>query len=761
MSPELLSFLLFLPFLIIAVITGIFFFRNGYKNGLWHALISLGMTILSAVISILLANAISGAVAPTLYSLIPAELLEQAGVFEGLISSLTQGLIRSVMALILFSLLLFVMLIITKLVASSIQNGRLNTQEKPLKYGGMGVRAIDTVIVTLLMLLPLYGILASYISPVTSIAEASGQLGEGEAQILSVIKNHPLVSVYKNGPTAWVNDSLGGIELEGARIDPAKIARTAEEVMDRVEDIINAEGERQLELVNDFSHFLNDKVIKESWCYDLIMGVKGELEVYVDQLSPEEQVIAEEILDILDMNREDFVKNGEAVLELVSYTLEKEVLPHLNSEEEITEPSDEFFLRLGKTLNVSSQSKKIKRLIVTYSLEAFFESNDIDRDARSTVEAYYKDTSLSDDDLIKEAKSIILMTSADEEALEGYILNPFIPDELCTALGEKMFLKDIENEAEDLSNVKAFIQKNPEVRAQLSGLINDYQSGSQRAFTFGESYRSFKNYVFMLTKDGYNFNLYLSGPAEQNEKLINELAIPVLSRAPDSDLEFAIELIKLFNSVKADEDSFYLERIYQLALAVKKNGVPQGLSSEAINKLEKGETETELEEALKNAFYSLELKDILETLIKEYDNDPLKLGEKLSAPQRSNLKLMIEAVCTYYCTRTSYYQSYVILPEGADKDISTVIIGGIGAGKDSIANGNTISVITKQPLGSDSDKEYVFQFEKTPPEKDSDFSSDIFISLSPDSYAEILTDPENSKENYEAFSNLLIDFFGL
>ena len=101
------------------------------------------------------------------------------------------------------------------------------------------------------------------------------------------------------------------------------------------------------------------------------------------------------------------------------------------------------------------------------------------------------------------------------------------------------------------------------------------------------------------------------------------------------------------------------------------------------------------------------------------------------------------------------------LPEGADKDMSTVIIGGIGAGKDSIANGNTISVITKQPLGSESDKEYVFQFGGTPPEKDSGFPSDSFISLSPDSYAEILTDPENSKESYETFSNLLIDFFGL
>ena len=59
MSPALISFLLFVPFLVVALITGIFFFINGYKKGLWHALISLGMTVLSAVLSVIIANLIS------------------------------------------------------------------------------------------------------------------------------------------------------------------------------------------------------------------------------------------------------------------------------------------------------------------------------------------------------------------------------------------------------------------------------------------------------------------------------------------------------------------------------------------------------------------------------------------------------------------------------------------------------------------------------------------------------------------------------
>ncbi|MBQ4323029.1 MAG: CvpA family protein, partial [Clostridia bacterium] len=204
MNPELLNLLLFAPFLLVVLITGLIFCIKGYKQGLWRALISLGITVVATVLSLLLSRLLAGILSGPILGMIPEIDLGDMAAFNDFAQSFVQGLVQEVLAILLFGIILFICLVVLKIVGNHVKRDFLKTESKGMKWGGFGIRVLDTVVVTILLLLPLYGTLATYVTPAAKVSEMAWGADSTAVKLLSQVANNPIVSLYKAGPAAWV-----------------------------------------------------------------------------------------------------------------------------------------------------------------------------------------------------------------------------------------------------------------------------------------------------------------------------------------------------------------------------------------------------------------------------------------------------------------------------------------------------------------------------------------------------------------------------
>lgn len=56
MSPEILVTIIWIPFVLTALVAGLIYCISGYRHGLWRALVSLGAVILATVLSVLVSR---------------------------------------------------------------------------------------------------------------------------------------------------------------------------------------------------------------------------------------------------------------------------------------------------------------------------------------------------------------------------------------------------------------------------------------------------------------------------------------------------------------------------------------------------------------------------------------------------------------------------------------------------------------------------------------------------------------------------------
>ena len=117
----LLNLILYVPILLVAIVTGIIIFISGYKRGLWRALLSLGTTVVATGLSILFARLLSSATAGALMGVVPAEMFEELGATASLAASLAQGVVQMILSLVFFAVLLLIFLIVLKCVGNHIR----------------------------------------------------------------------------------------------------------------------------------------------------------------------------------------------------------------------------------------------------------------------------------------------------------------------------------------------------------------------------------------------------------------------------------------------------------------------------------------------------------------------------------------------------------------------------------------------------------------------------------------------------------------
>lgn len=212
MDTQTLNLILWAPFCMVVLLSGLRFAIQGWKRGIWVALLNLGITLAAAAIAVPIAKLalpiVLARLSVALSDALPAMELSGGSV-------LGQGLPRILAALLLFPLIFFLLALVARL-TSLLLRPLLSTKKAGPRAAGLVVGTIHAVVYPLLLLLPLYGTLAVFAPTVSTEPHAS------------VLAEHPVVRLAATEPAQWYYGNLSTVEVAGTTLDAGDIAAAAE-----------------------------------------------------------------------------------------------------------------------------------------------------------------------------------------------------------------------------------------------------------------------------------------------------------------------------------------------------------------------------------------------------------------------------------------------------------------------------------------------------------------------------------------------------
>lgn len=333
MTPALLNLILWAPFLLVFLFAGLIFCISGYKKGLWRALISLGVTVVSAILSLILANVIAKSITPSVSGMIDIDsMLGDLPISASAVQEIVLGLIGSILSLVLFVILMFILTLILKLVSNAIKRQALIRTEKGYKLGGLGVRFVDAILYTVLLLLPLYGSIQAYVPTVQTLLSFVEVEGAEEIKgYVDVLAAHPTVLLTKPSPIAAIYKGLQNFEVNDSVVNIPEIVETAGKTVEMLDELSKKDltqlDKDDLEIIDH----LRDNVVSEDWFYAIadesIKALKDEIE-----LDPEDEY-SQMLLSLLDMDKESFSKNCTALLDIVELLIKHDLIAMLQGDD--------------------------------------------------------------------------------------------------------------------------------------------------------------------------------------------------------------------------------------------------------------------------------------------------------------------------------------------------------------------------------------------------------------------------------------------
>ena len=420
MSPSILKAVLWIPFGIVLLIVTAIFLTSGYKRGLWRALLSLGATAVSTVLSLLLAGWIAPVISGAVVSALPPLGAEELPLSEELLLDLIRGAVGAVLALILFSLFLFIISIIIKSVCNHAAGDKLTVHSKGLKWAGLAVRLVDAAVFSLLLVLPLYGTLAAYAPTAQVLVRFQAEENAETEAYFETVVSHPVVKASRSGPVAWVYAELSSVEIGGTELDVAAMASSAEGLISRVEALANAPEEELIPQAQETITYVRENVIGQDWCYDLTMQLLEQAAWNLQSSVPEEdRELMDELLDICDMSREQFRENADELLGFAQFMLENRIV---ELDAEALAGNETFLQELGELINSTEQAVALKNLLIMAAVREELYFGDTEQ-ANRFANQYLRNTPTQQSLRTQEARALLLIFTASD------------PWELAQALG--------------------------------------------------------------------------------------------------------------------------------------------------------------------------------------------------------------------------------------------------------------------------------------------------------------------------------------
>ncbi|MBQ4067302.1 MAG: hypothetical protein IJD22_06630 [Clostridia bacterium] len=513
MNAITVSILLCIPFLLVGTITGVIYFISGYKKGLYRSLFSLGITVISILISLLLANILAALLSGPISGLVPTDgFADDFGVFSSFAENMLQSIIKVILAFVLFVILLLIALIVLKLVGNRIKWDKLDMkdpEDKKLKLSGMAVRAIDTLLVTFMLLLPIYGSLAVIMPTATVISTTAVENGDPQApahesntngvDIVDAINRHPLVSAYRFGPGDWVMRGLSGMGKDSGNLNAIEAVEVFGEASSLLGRFSALNGEERFTALSDLCIFLKENAVEERWCYDLICAAKAELEKQIalveDENDPDIAVVRN-YLDLLDLSREEFEDNAGALLDFVIYALDNGFAEFYEIND-YSLLSDDFYTELGSLLNSTPQAIALKKIYYFNAAQDIIHSTDRDRDnyeyalsrATELMDDYFGDGTVSENEYGAEGEAfmLILNSGSSSNEIDSFVRNPlFGPDSINEFITSDLVAESWEFRFNSYFYQKDLFKSNETVTAYFRLGLSEYADISIRESRFSD-----------------------------------------------------------------------------------------------------------------------------------------------------------------------------------------------------------------------------------------------------------------------------------
>lgn len=380
---------LFVPFLLLLAILAAVYLTAGYKKGFGGAIISLFATVVAVIFSLLLAKLLGGVLSGLIFNMLPVQISESLAVTGTLGASLVKGILEIAVSFFLFGLFFIISMAVLKKLGKKICRSKidhLNAGSTGTRLAGMGVRAVDAVLVCVMLLLPLYGTVAVAAPPIAAIMQISehpavsgggspslstdgmnvsktsangtistetlclntlragseeidhlrlSQADKNEpspSEILEAIANHPVLTPYKYGPGAWINSTLTSFSMNGKTVEISTAANSLKGMLDRIQVIQTAidlkDEQAAITATQELIEYTRKEVINRQWSYNMAMAFVGEfdnmLAEHADEISDDDKFMElyEQVRPLLDMSFEEYTYNAEGILDFLGWIME-------------------------------------------------------------------------------------------------------------------------------------------------------------------------------------------------------------------------------------------------------------------------------------------------------------------------------------------------------------------------------------------------------------------------------------------------------
>ncbi len=486
MNNGLIVFILWLPFIFLFAIYGTIYSIRGYKKGLYRSLVSVGATVVSGIISALLAKFFAVGFADNIYNAMLAESVGNTNsIYTELIELFAKGILQGFVALFMFSTILFFLTIILKVIAGVIVKEKFEPENKIMRWSGLGVRLVEAVIFSLLLLLPIYGTMATYL-PIAEelIGLSDTPIEDGEdisaTEIIGQINNHPLLKAAKTKPMQAIYNGLAESKMENTNLNLPKMVSSISGIFEQLKGIENLPENEQKAAVQSLIKYIDKNFVGQEWFYDVYLLAKDELvKMYnssTGDLSGEEKKIADEFIKTLDISEKDFQSCVRESLNFAEYVLESDIIGKIKNEDANALYSDECLYRFGKWLNCNESMLSVKKMIVMSFLGKFMDGADNPMNVLSKVNLKIH---TDKEEQKKEAGAILVMLKGDNKLViaEALVRHPdfgydFVKDYITTK--DFADLVYVYSGDESLGIAVNFLNENPNIVSELLGVLKEY-----------------------------------------------------------------------------------------------------------------------------------------------------------------------------------------------------------------------------------------------------------------------------------------------
>lgn len=407
MSASMISLVLWIPFALAFIVSGILFLIAGYRRGVLNALVSMGGTIAAAAVSLGIGKLVAIPLAPVAMKLLPDM---DAGAMGAAVAGLAEGAAAMVVAMVLFMVLMLIFTPVCKILLKRFV--KLPAGGKKMKWGGLGVRLVDAVLFASLLLCPIYGTLYNYMPVADAVMQLQQEQDEDLVVVLKATQKHPAVKLAGFGPADWVYKGLSQLNTDAVSVNATTLTST-------IRDMALLAGEVSGETdgpaaTKKLLTYARDNLLEEKWCSELIINVGAD---YLKQQLAEsggDSTLLNAALSNLTITPEQFQRDGKDILDLVIGVMDLQS-GEITDEEKAAELIQEFSDMLSNNETV----KQLKEQVYTVAITQL--TGDSSQEAVDKIRENFNNVELTQEQKLQETGLLLqLLAGGDKEsALEA------------------------------------------------------------------------------------------------------------------------------------------------------------------------------------------------------------------------------------------------------------------------------------------------------------------------------------------------------